>query len=250
MGNFNIRDQDEDHFIITQSYKKLFTTFKKLKIERNRIIHVIGAPGTGKSANIHHAINELDLNIYTIKLGIPRRFAGPNEVFNMIFKDLKDDLKLNSRKEIYKRLGDFDLVLIADDFHDFHRQNSNVMGFSQWTDNMGFKAFPFYLLCIWEYLSHWKDFKNINLVFQSAWRIYIHGKKYDLFSDLGSLSRVFVFILKRFFTVVEISYSKEETIKIVKNQIARADNDDILIYIKKYGCNPRLIFNLLENESL
>jgi len=250
MGNYYVNGRDGEYFITTKSYKNLYASFKKLKMGKNRIMHVIGAPGTGKSTNIYHAINELDLNFYNVKLDIPRRVIGSGEVFNKIFECLKDDLELESRKDIYKRLGEFDLVLIADDFQDAHRQNPGVMGFSIWTDNVGFKSLKFYLMCIWEYLNHWKDFKDINLVFQTSWRIYIGGVKYDLFSDLGILSRFLVFILKRFFIVVEISYSEEETIKIVKNYNPHVDENLILIYIKKYGHKPRFICNMLESEFL
>ena len=250
MDNYYDGSRDDEYFIITQSYKKLIRTLKKLKMGRNRIIHVIGAPGTGKSANIYHAINELNLNFYDVKLNIPNRTINSRKVFNIIFKCLKDDLKLESRRDIYKRLGEFDLVLIADHFQDSHRENPEVMGFSQWTNTMGFKSFKFYLLCIWEYLKHWDDFKHINLLFQTSWRIYIGGEKYDLFTDLGILSKFLVFTLKRFFTVVEISYSEEETIKIVKNYIPHVDENLILSYIKKYGHKPRFIFNILKNESL
>ena len=250
MDNYYDGSRDDEYFIITQSYKKLIRTLKKLKMGRNRIIHVIGAPGTGKSANIYHAINELNLNFYDVKLNIPNRTINSRKVFNIIFKCLKDDLKLESRRDIYKRLGEFDLVLIADHFQDSHRENPEVMGFSQWTNTMGFKSFKFYLLCIWEYLKHWDDFKHINLLFQTSWRIYIGGEKYDLFTDLGILSKFLVFTLKRFFTVVEISYSEEETIKIVKNYNPHVDENLILIYIKKYGHKPRFICNMLESEFL
>ncbi len=246
MGNYYVSDRDDEYFISTKSYKKLYEAFIKLKMGHNRIIHVIGAPGTGKSVNIYHAINELDLNSYNVKLGIPKGVISSRKVFNIIFECLKDDLELESKIDIYKRLSEFDLVLIADDFQDAHRQNPGVMGFSQWTDNVGFKSFKFYLLCIWEYLNHLKDFKHINLVFQTSWRIYIGGVKYDLFTDLRILSRFLVFILKKFFIVVEISYSDEETIKIVKNYIPHVDEDLILIYIKKYGHKPRFICNMLE----
>ena len=249
MGNYYVNGRDGEYFITTKSYKNLYASFKKLKMGKNRIMHVIGAPGTGKSANINHAIKELDLNVYNVKLSIPKEVVSSKKVFNIIFEYLKDDLNLESRKDIYKRLREFDLVLIADDFHDSHRQNPEIMGFSQWTQVVGFKSFTFYLLCIWEYLNHRDHFKDITLVFQTSWRIYISGVKYDLFSDLGILSRFLVFILKRFFIVVEISYSDEETIKIVKNYIPHVDENLILIYIKKYGHKPRFICNILESES-
>ena len=42
------------------------------------------------------------------------------------------------------------------------------------------------------------------------------GKKYDIFTDLGILSRIIVAFMKILFEVVEISYSSQETLKIVK----------------------------------
>lgn len=242
----NFCNQNNDHFIVTKSYENLCTIFRSLKKESGKIIHVIGAPGTGKSVNIYSAINELDLNYYSVKLNISEKNINSKEVFNLIFKSLKQDLEVKSRKDIYKRLSEFDLILIADDFHDSHRQNPEVTGFSQWSDQIGVKAFKFYLYCIWEYLNQRKDFKHINLVFQTSWRIYICGVKYDLFSDLGVLSRFLVYILNRLFTIVEITYSKEETIAIVKNHIPLADEDAIMLYIEKYGCKPRLICNYIK----
>lgn len=86
----------------------------------------------------------------------------------------------------------------------------------------------------------------MNLVLQTAWRVYIRGKKYDLFSDLGILSPTLVFLLERMFTVVEISYCEEETIKIVKNHLPDADEKLIHSYIKKYGNKPRFICDALD----
>lgn len=247
MENFKVNSRlDDQHFVITRSYMRLYEILKKLKKEKGRILHILGAPGTGKSANIYHAAGKLDLNVYDVKLNISNRDASSREVFKTIFKDLKDDLKLHSKSDVYRRLEDFDLVLIADSFHDTHLQNPEVVGFSQWTYEVGFKALNFYLLCIHEYIKHRNAFKKMNLVFQTSWRVYIGGKKYDLFSDLGILSGILVFILKRIFMVVEISYSKDETVKIVKNHIPQADDKAILTYIKKYGYKPRLICNVLE----
>lgn len=251
MKNFKVNTcQDDEHFVITRSYKQLYYQLKRLKKGKGSLIHILGAPGTGKSANIFHAAGELDLSVYNVKLNISRKDASSKEVFGTIFKGLKDDLRLKTREQVYQRLEDFDLVLIADAFHDSHLQNPEAVGFSQWTNEVGIRAFSFYLMCIQEYIKHRKDFKKINLVFQTSWRVHIGGKKYDLFTDLGILSRIMVFILRRMFTVVEISYSQDETVKIVKNHIPHADDRDILAYVQKYGYRPRFICDILEKRGL
>ena len=59
---------DSKKFVNTQAYNKLYGLLKELKTLRGRIIHVTGAPGTGKSANIYQAINKLQLDVYEPKL--------------------------------------------------------------------------------------------------------------------------------------------------------------------------------------
>jgi hypothetical protein len=83
-------------------------------------------------------------------------------------------------------------------------------------------------------------------VLQTAWRIYINGKKHDIFTDLGLLSRIIVNLLKMLFDVVEISYSEKETINIVKMHIENDDEDTIKPCIQKYGRKPRFICDALE----
>jgi hypothetical protein len=239
---------DNQKFVTTRSYEKLYKTLKKLKKKKGKILHIVGAPGTGKSTNMYHALNELDLKVYDVKFEISRADTSPKEVFKSVYNLLRNDLQLKSKKDLYKQLSQFDVVLIADSFHDSHLTNSEVVGFSQWSDTAGFRALPFYLLCIREYLRNRKKFKKINLVLQTAWRVYIKGKKYDLFSDLGILSRILVFLLQRMFTVVEISYSQEETIKIVKIHLPHGDEELIYGYIKKYGYKPRFICDALDSE--
>jgi hypothetical protein len=241
---------DNQKFVATRSYKKLYKTLKKLKKKKGKILHVVGAPGTGKSTNMYHALNELDLKVYDVKFAISNRDTGSKEVFKSVYKVLSDDLQVESKEDVFKRLSDFDVILIADSFHDSHLKNRAVVGFSQWSDKAGIMALPFYLRCIWEYLKHRKDFKGMNLVLQTAWRVYLKGEKYDLFSDLGILSQILVFLLKKMFTVVEISYSEDETIKIVKKHLPKADEELIHSYIKTYGNKPRFICDALDLENI
>ncbi|MGZ7116768.1 MAG: hypothetical protein ACXVHS_04865 [Methanobacterium sp.] len=247
MDKYKVQSLKENKaFLVTYCYRKLCKILQNLKKEKSKIIHVIGAPGTGKSANILHAINELKLNTYNVKLRLKSGDERSKEVFNKIFLDLESDLALKSREEIYEKLSEFDAILIADSFHDAHLKNPEDVGFSQWTEKAGLRSLYFYLLCIDEYFKNKKYFKRMNLIFQTAWRVKIRGKKYDLFTDFGFLSKIIVKIIKLFFVVVEISYSKKETIKIVRIYFEDADDDEIKRYIQKYGCKPRFICHALE----
>ncbi|MDI6724760.1 MAG: hypothetical protein QMD61_08970 [Methanobacterium sp.] len=240
--------EDNTHFLITRSYRELYKTFKGLKTRKGKIIHVIGAPGTGKSANIYYALENADLDVYDINFDLKDVNASSRQVFDALFETVAEDLNVKSKEEIYEKLSKYDAVLIADNFHDSHFFGEKPVGFSKWTDKKGFKTFYFYLLCIREYLKHRKEFKKINIIFQTAWRVYIRGEKYDIFSDFGPFSTFIKIILKIFFQGVEISYSQMETINIVKMHIENADEVIIKKYIQKYGLKPRFICNALENE--
>jgi len=115
--------RDNRVFMETDCYKKLFKALKNLKTEKGKIVHVIGAPGTGKSTNIFQALRETDLNIYDVKFSLESGNESSKEVFNKLFKDLANDLGLKSKENVYKRLSKFDAVLIADSFHDAHILN-------------------------------------------------------------------------------------------------------------------------------
>ena len=249
MGKYKINSlSDNGVFIVTESYRKLYNKFKSLRKSRGRIIHVIGAPGTGKSANIYAALDELDLNIFDVEFRINDIDMDAADVFEEVYKNLKRDIRAESKDEIYKGLSRFDALLFADRFHDSHLIDNGNVGFSVWTDHVGFKATKFYLLCIVEYLKNRDAFQGINIILQTAWRVYIGGRKYDIFSDLGILSRLVVVLMNIFFEVVEISYSPQETLEIVKEHV---DADEKLIesYIEKYGYKPRFICQALENDD-
>ncbi|AEG18346.1 ATP-binding protein [Methanobacterium paludis] len=238
---------DNTNFVSTASYRKLSKKFQSLKIDKGRIIHVLGAPGTGKSTNIHRALGELNLNVFEFEFELSNDSMSSKEVFCEFLKSLEEQLGVNSKEESYKRLLDFDVVLFADKFHDIHYIEHGKVGFSMWTDTVGWRAAHFYILCIAEYIRHRRNFQDMNLVFQTAWRTYFRGKKYDIFTDLGVLSRIIRGFLKLLFEVVEISYSEEETIEIVKNHVD-ASEADIKDLIKKYGRKPRFICQELENN--
>lgn len=248
MGNYKINSpSDNGVFVVTDSYKKLTNKFNSIKNSGGRIIHVIGAPGTGKSANIYHALNEMDLNVYDVEFSIKDLDADSSKVFTEIYKHLKSDLGAHSKDEIYESFTKYDAILFADRFHDSHLMEDGTVGFSLWTDHNGLKSIKFYMLCMVEYFKNRKLFKKINIILQTAWRIRFRGKKYDLFTDLGFASKIMVAFMKIFFEVVEVSYTPEETIQIVKKHV-NADENIIRNYIGIYGNKPRFICQAIDNE--
>ncbi len=242
MNEYKIMDQEENQtFVVTRSYQNLLSTFHKLTDHGGSIVHVVGAPGTGKSTNIYAAVNELGLNFYEAKLPLLSLNLNSRDVFNLLVESMRKDLGVKPHESLFDVLKKFDAVLFADQFHDYHYINEECAGFSQWTDYAGFKSFNFYLICISEYLRHRNDFKDVNIVLQTAWRVHRGNKKKDLFTDMGPFSRLAVSLLKIPFEVVEISYSEEETINIVKSHLSDTTSDEIKQYIKKYGNKPRFI---------
>jgi len=170
------------------------------------------------------------------------------EIFKEVYREIKTDIGVVSKEEVYLGLSKYDAILFADKFHDSHLLDDSNIGFSLWTDQAGFKAIKFYFLCIFEYFKERKSFKEINMILQTAWRVYFRGKKYDVFSDLGIMSKAVVALMRTFFDVVVISYSPQETFEIVKSHV---NTDDQLIesYIQKYGSKPRLICQSLEKDE-
>ncbi|CEA14645.1 ATP-binding protein [Methanobacterium formicicum] len=238
--------RENQTFVNTKSYQKLLSTFKKLSKNRGQIVHVVGAPGTGKSSNIYAAVDRLGLNFYEAKLPLSSPDLTGGEVYQLMVNSMKEDLHVKSSADLFYELSKFDAVLFADRFHDYHCLDEECVGFSQWTGYSGVKPFKFYLTCIREYFKHRSDFKGVNLVLQTAWRVGEKDYKKDLFADYGVLSRVAVTVLGIPFTVVEISYSQEETINIVKSHL-NVTPDEVRQSIKKYGNKPRFICQALKD---
>lgn len=238
--------EDDQIFVVTNAYRELYKIFKSLKMTKGRIIHVIGAPGTGKSANIYNALNGLEMNIYDAILLMDHVNKNSREVFKEFFNTLKEDMDVDSYEKIYLEASKYDLVLFADKFHDSEFIDKNKIGLSMWTDHKGIRTFPFYLLVIIEYIKHKKYLKDVNIVLQTAWTVRIKGVKYDLFTDFGPLSKIMKGALRLLFEVVEISYCESEVIEIVKNRFQDVNEDIIRSYIQKYGNKPRFILEALE----
>lgn len=235
-------------FIKTSAYKKTENAFRQLKKSKGHILHIVGAPGTGKSANIYYGIQELNLNVYEVGISLSNPGAGAQEVLKTMINDLKKSFQLDSKEEAYDYLSQYDMVLLADQFHDLHVLNENIVGFSLWTQNAGLQALYFYILWIKEYFKYRKKFKKMNIVFQTAWRVRYRGKKYDLFTDLGILSRLSLKLLDTLFWSVEIKYSPHETISIVRLHYPDMGEEKIQRCIDKHGCKPRFIMQELKDK--
>ncbi len=242
-------EEDGQDFVVTTAYQKLYGQLKDLKTHKGKIIHVLGAPGTGKSANIYEVIKSLDLNVYDAPLALDDVDKNSFEVYHEFFNTLKEDMKVKSVEEVYKLASEYDAVLWADKFHDSQYLYDNKVGFSVWMDNKGIRTFPFYLLLILHYFWNIFKFQKINLIFQTAWTIRIKGVKYDCFTDFGLFSKLLKFILKIFFVVVEISYTEPEIIEIVKKRVPDAEEKEIKLYIKQYGSRIRFILQAVKNHK-
>lgn len=249
MENFKVNTGSENQtFVKTRSYRDLYNKLKTLKTSHGRIIHVVGAPGTGKSSNIYAAVHELGLNCYDLELGLMDPYADASKLMDQIYHDLKFGLKAGSKRELYHNLAGFDALMVADKFHDTHLIDSEKVGYSLWTKTKGISSFKFYLLCMKEYLLNRNEYKEINIILQTAWRVKIGKNKLDLFTDFGILSRICLGIMKLVFEVVEIRYSREETVEIVRSYMDR-DQQVIEAHIDELGNKPRLVFQAMENES-
>jgi hypothetical protein len=249
MGNFKVNTgSDNQTFVKTRSYRDLYNKLKTLKFQHGRIIHVVGAPGTGKSSNLYAAVEEAGLNCFDLELGLINPYADASEVMDQIYHDLKFGLNVRSKSELYHNLAGYDALLIADQFHDAHLINPEKVGYSLWTKTKGIGSLKFYFLCMKEYLLNRRDYKEINIVLQTAWRVKIGKKKKDLFTDFGILSRIFLAMLGLFFEVVEVRYSREETVEIVLMHVD-VDQKTIEAYIDELGNKPRLVCQAIENES-
>ncbi len=249
MENFKVnRGSDNRTFIETRSYKDLHKKLKTLKTRHGRIIHVVGAPGTGKSSNIYAAIEELGLNCYDLELELRNPHADASELMDQIYHDLKRGLNAGSKSEIYHDLASFDALVIADKFHDTHLMNTEMVGYSLWTKTRGMSSLKFYLLCMKEYLLNRKNYQEINIIIQTAWTVKLKNEKKDLFTDFGIFSRFALAVLRLFFEVVEIRYSREETVEIVKSHVD-ADQKIIEAHIDELGNKPRLVCQAIKYES-
>jgi hypothetical protein len=250
MANYKVRScRDCEYFISTQSFLKLYPVLESLKNTRGRFIHVIGAPGTGKSANIYSTLAMLDLNIYEAFLFLDSVYLSPDEVWEQFWTTLMEDLGAETRDEIYQKAAQYDLVLFADIFLDSEFVHEDKVGLGLWTEEHGPKTVTFYLRVLGEYLKHRKDLKNVNIVTQTAWILKYRGVKYDLLTDFYFLSWILVFLLKMFFEVVRISYTEEEMVKIVKCYEPHCTEEEIITLIKKFGCRPRFILEALEKKN-
>lgn len=247
MPDYKVKSEGEGSgFIYTRSFRKIIRSFRNLKTHKGRFILIIGSPGTGKSANIYTALKSLDLNVYDPILFLDNVDMSSSEVFSEFYRTLREDLGVKNNEEIYHKAQEFDAVLLADKILDSEFIDKDKVGISLWTLNKGFDAFPFYFKVFLERLNYRKDLKKINLIIQTALVFRFKGVEYDLLTDFNIISRIMVLIISLLFEVIKISYSKEETLRIVKNNFVDVDEKQIKSCIKKHGCKPRFIFEALE----
>lgn len=240
---------DNKDFIHTQSYNKIHESLSNLKNHKGRVVLITGSPGTGKSSNVYYSLSETDLKVFEPTLLLEDINMSSSDVFNEFYKTLRGELKVKTNEEVYKKVQSFDAVLLADKILDSEFIDEKKVGISLWTLNKGFGAFYFYLKVFTEYLINRRYLKNINLIIQTSLVFCFRGIKYDLLTDFYFISEIFILILKLFFDVIRVSYTEEETLKIVKNNFKDIEEENIKIYIEKYGCKPRFIFEALENTN-
>ncbi len=240
--------EDNKNFVATDAFLKLKKSFKQLKNRKGRIIHVIGAPGTGKSANIYQAQQVLDLNIYNTKMTLKNKKINPEEVYTALINTMEQDFGVKTEEEVYKEISKYDTILFADELLDPETLNKEKIGLGQWIHENRLKSIFFYFILVYKYLKYLKEFKKVNIVFHTTWTFILKETKYDLLTDFSLLSLIFKSVLKLFFEVIEVSYTPSETIKIVKSYFKDINEEQIKSYIKKYGNKPRLILNALESD--
>jgi hypothetical protein len=240
--------KDNGSFIKTASFYELCSVLKTLKKSKGHFVLVMGAPGTGKSANIYQALSLLDLNVYDAYLFIDID-SKPGEVYKIFWDTLKEDMGVKSRKDIYKKVGGYNMVLFADPFLDSEYIDHNKVGLGLWTEKHGPSTFPFYFRVLYEYIKHYNDLKNVNVVAQTSWVLKFRGIRYDILTDFGFLSKILVFLLRKLFDVVLISYTQEEMINIVRSHHGAGSDEEIEKCIRKYGKRPRFIFEALDKED-
>jgi len=240
--------KDESEFTPTRAYRRLYNKFLSLKTSKGRFIHIIGSPGTGKSTNIYHALDNLDLKVYEPVLKLDSLKISARTLFNEMFKVFKQDFQAETRKEVYEKASDYDMILFADKFLDSEYLDKDKVGVSKWIEHKGIMAVSIYILLLIEFIKHNQDLKQVNVVLHHAMVINYKEKKYDFLTDFGLLSWIFRGVLGIFFEYILISYEDSEIIEIVKNHSEYKNEEQIRSYIKKYGSKLRLICKELQNQ--
>jgi hypothetical protein len=161
---------------------------------------------------------------------------------------MKEDFSVKTVKQLYNEISKYDAILFADQILDSELFDGKKTGLGEWIHKNRLKSTIFYLILIITYLKHFKRFKKLNIIFHTTWTFKLNNIKYDLLTDFSLLSLIFKYFLRIFFEVIEISYTKAETIKIIKSHFNDINEENVKYYIDKYGCKPRLILNALESD--
>jgi hypothetical protein len=194
-----ISSNDNDDFVITDSFLKLYMKLKELKCDKGRVILVIGSPGTGKSSNIYKALKKLDLSYYEPVLFLDNAKKGSLNVYKELITGIKEDFGVKTKEEIFNKFSYYDVILVADKILDSESLNEKKIGLGEWIKNKGLKSIPFYLIILFQYLINKRNLLEINLVIHTTWAVEIKGHKYDLITDFSIFSKILSLILKIFF---------------------------------------------------
>lgn len=242
--------EDNEIFVETNAFTRLLKEFRKLKTKKGKIINIVGSPGTGKSANIYHALNVLDLHIYDVELKLDSTDIGPFEIFQEFINTLKRDFKVKTKDDAYRRLSQFDMVLFADKILDSDYSSENKIALTQWLQKNRLKSILLYLRILYELLKYRTKLQRVNLIFHMTLTFEFGEKKYDVLSDFSLFSMLIKGILKLFFDVIEIKYDESETIEIINSHFQGVSKSQIRSYIKKYGYRPRYILQAIEQNLM
>ena len=171
MADYKVQSEgDNDDFVYTRSFRKIYNMFRSLKNQKGRFVLITGSPGTGKSANIYTALKILDLNVYDPTLFLDDPDMSSSEVFSEFYRTLRKDLGVKTNEEVYKKVQEYDVVLLADKILDSEFIDQDKVGLSLWSLNKGFDTFPFYFGILMEYFKHKNHLthkcRNSNLRFQ------------------------------------------------------------------------------------
>jgi hypothetical protein len=135
---FKVKSEwESENFVFTKSFRKIYRIFLSLKARRGRSILIIGAPGTGKSANIYSALKILDLNIYDPTFFLDNVKISSKKVYQEFFRTLRENLGVKTNTEVYRKVKDYDAVLLADKILDSEFLNEKKVGLSLWSEYKG-----------------------------------------------------------------------------------------------------------------
>lgn len=88
---------DNSVFVETESYRRLLEALEVIRESRGNILHVVGAPGTGKSANLYRGIQEVGLDVYEVPCNLESADVDADYVFRHLLDEMKAELGADNR---------------------------------------------------------------------------------------------------------------------------------------------------------